>query len=132
MTRLLDTNVFIAAMRGNAQVLQRLQSHHPTDIAISSVSLYELYSGIERCQRPHIEQQKVANLIRPIHILPFDATAALMTAKIRRQLELGGKLIGPYDLMLAGQALSLGVTFVTNNTGEFTRVSGLILEDWQQ
>ena len=131
MTRLLDTNVFIAAMRGNAKVLQHFRSHHPTDIAISCVSLYELYSGIERCQRSVVEQQKVDALIGPIHVLPFDSTAASVTAKIRRQLELGGKMIGPYDLMLAGQALSLGVTFVTNNTGEFSRVPGLSLEDWQ-
>lgn len=132
MTHLLDTNVFIAAMRGNAEVWSRFHAHDPTDIAISCVSLYELYSGIERCQKPLVERQKVTSLIGPLHVLPFDATAAVMTAKIRRQLEVGGSIIGPYDLMLAGQALSLGVTFVTHNTAEFSRVQGLILEDWQQ
>jgi tRNA(fMet)-specific endonuclease VapC len=50
---------------------------------------------------------------------------------LRWLLEQQGKLIGPYDLMLAGQALSLGVTLVTHNTGEFQRVPGLKLEDWQ-
>ncbi len=131
MTHLLDTNVFIAAMRGQEAVLQRLRATNPADIGISSVSLYELYSGVERCARPLIEKQKVEKLIQPIHLLPFDADAAQFTAKVRRQLEVAGSVIGPYDLMLAGQALSLGVTFVTHNTGEFSRVQGLLLEDWQ-
>jgi len=131
MTHLLDTNVFIAAMRGQEAVLQRLRATNPADIGISSVSLHELYSGVERCARPLIEKQKVEKLIQPIHLLPFDADAAQFTAKVRRQLEVAGSVIGPYDLMLAGQALSLGVTFVTHNTGEFSRVQGLLLEDWQ-
>ncbi len=131
MTHLLDTNVFIAAMRGQEAVLKRLRATKPKDIGISSVSLYELYSGFERCASPLIEKQKVEKLIQPIHLLPFDADAAQFTAKVRRQLEVAGNMIGPYDLMLAGQALSLGVTFVTHNTGEFSRVQGLRLEDWQ-
>jgi tRNA(fMet)-specific endonuclease VapC len=131
MTHLLDTNVFIAVMRGQAAVLQRLRATNPADIGISSVSLYELYSGVERCAMPLIEKQKVEKLIQPIHLLPFDADAAQFTVKVRRQLEVAGNMIGPYDFMLAGQALSLGVTFVTHNTGEFSRVQGLLLEDWQ-
>ena len=81
MTHLLDTNVFIAAMRGQEAVLQRLRATNPADIGISSVSLYELYSGVERCARPLIEKQKVEKLIQPIHLLPFDADAAQFTAK---------------------------------------------------
>lgn len=131
MTWLLDTNVCIAAMRGNPQVLQRLEAVAPTDCGISTVTLYELYSGVERCRQPALERQKVEYFAAPLHLLPFDRDAAAHTAHIRWLLEQQGKPIGPYDLMLAGQALSLGVTLVTHNTGEFQRVPGLKLEDWQ-
>jgi tRNA(fMet)-specific endonuclease VapC len=131
MTRLLDTNVCIAAMRGNVHVQQRLLNFTPSDCGVSSVSLYELLSGVERCRHPAAERQKVEAFIQPLHLLPFDHDAALYAARIRWHLEQNGQIIGPYDLMLAGQALSLGVILVTHNTGEFQRVPGLQLEDWQ-
>ena len=131
MIYLLDTNVCIAAMRGNALVRQRLTTVAPTDCGISTVSLFELYSGVERCRSPGTERQKVELFVRALHLLPFDRDGAAHTARIRWHLERQGQLIGPYDLMLAGQALSLGVTLVTHNTGEFQRIPGLVLEDWQ-
>jgi tRNA(fMet)-specific endonuclease VapC len=131
MTHLLDTNVCIAAMRGKGQVQQHLVSHAPSECGISSVSLYELLSGVERCRDPAAERQKVKAFIQPLHLLPFDHDAALHSARIRWHLEQKGQIIGPYDLMLAGQAVSLGVILVTHNIGEFQRVPGLLLEDWQ-
>ena len=95
------------------------------------VSLYEEYSGVERCRQPVVERHKVDHLVRPLHLLPFDEIAAAHTARIRWHLEQQGEVIGPYDLMLAGQALALGVPLVTHNTAEFKRVPGLMLEDWQ-
>jgi len=131
MIYLLDTNVCIAAMRGNATVVQRLRSVVPDDCGLSTVSLYELRSGVERCKDPVAEGQKVQAFVEVLHLLPFDAAAASAAARVRWHLEKQGKPIGPYDLMLAGQALSLDVTLVTHNTGEFQRVPGLRLADWQ-
>jgi tRNA(fMet)-specific endonuclease VapC len=131
MIYLLDTNVCIAAMRGNVTVVRRLRSVVPDDCGLSTVSLYELRSGVERCRDPVAEGQKVQAFVEVLHLLPFDADAASAAARVRWNLEKQGKTIGPYDLMLAGQALSLDVTLVTHNTGEFQRVPGLRVEDWQ-
>lgn len=131
MTYLLDTNVCIAAMRGNLQVLKNFGDRVPADCGISTVTLYELLSGVERCRQPDKERRKVEAFIAPLHLLPFDDAAAHHTARIRWHLEQRGEIIGPYDLMLAGQALSLEISFVTHNAGEFRRVPGLLLEDWQ-
>jgi len=132
MTHLLDTNVCIAAMRGNPQVLRHLRSHAPADCGVSMVSLYELYAGVERCRQPASERHKVDAFVRPLQLLPFDQIAAAHTARIRWQLEQKGKVIGPYHLMLAGQALALGLPLVTHNIREFKRVPGIMLEDWQK
>lgn len=117
-------------MRGNLKIKHHLMLHFPSDFAISTVSLYELYSGIARCRRPQEEAVKVENFIDPLHVIPFDKDAAIQTAKIRWFLESKGQRIGPYDLMLAGQAVALGLTFVTHNTSEFKRVPNLVIEDW--
>jgi tRNA(fMet)-specific endonuclease VapC len=131
MTHLLDTNACVAALRGSESVRKRLSALTPDDIGISVVSIYELHTGVEKCRNPELERSKLSKFLAPLHILPFDADAAMSTAKVRAILESKGCSIGPYDLMLAGHALSLGLTFVTRNLREFKRVDGLILENWE-
>lgn len=131
MTHLLDTDTCIAVMRGHELALRRMQSFQPSDIGISTVTLFELLGGVERCRQPARERQKIANLLAPLHLVPFDADAASETARIRWHLEQRGTPIGPYDLQLAGQSLALDVTLVTHNVREFQRVPNLKFEDWQ-
>ncbi len=70
-------------------------------------------------------------MLGTVHQLPFDAAAAAEAAMVRATLEATGQPIGPYDTLLAGHAISLGFVLVTHNTIEFSRVPGLVLEDWQ-
>jgi tRNA(fMet)-specific endonuclease VapC len=132
MTHLLDTNVCIAAMRMRPGVQERMRALSPKDCGVSVVSVYELFAGVERCRDPENERRKVGRFLEPLELAPFDVDAARHAAKVRWELEQRGQLIGPYDLMLAGQALALQVIFVTHNTSEFGRVPGLRWEDWQQ
>lgn len=131
MIYLLDTNVCIAAMRGNPKVVQGLASRSPEDCAVSMVSVFELFAGVFRCNDPEREGRKVSTFLQPLHLLPFDWDSALKAAEIRCQLEKNGAKIGPYDLQLCGQALALDLTLVTHNTREFKRVTGLRLDDWE-
>jgi tRNA(fMet)-specific endonuclease VapC len=131
MIYLLDTSVCIAAMRGNPRIVRKLAACTPEDCAVSMVTVFELFAGVFRCNDPEGEGQKVSTFLKPFHLLPFDWDAALKTAEIRFLLEKAGNRIGPYDLQLSGQALSLDLALVTHNTGEFKRVAGLRLEDWE-
>jgi tRNA(fMet)-specific endonuclease VapC len=127
---LLDTDICIAVLRGKSEVRERLRCVSPDDCGVSMVSVFELCSGVERCRRPEEEQRKVEAFLAPLHLLPFDAPSALRAANVRWHLERAGLPIGPYDLLLAGQALALDVAFVTGNTSEFSRVPELRLENW--
>jgi tRNA(fMet)-specific endonuclease VapC len=131
MIYLLDTNVCISAMRGNNHVVRKLAASSPEDCAVSLVSVFELFAGVFRCRDPHGEGRKVSTFLEPFHLLPFDWDSAMKSAEIRYQLEKAGTRIGPYDLQLSGQALSLDLTLVTHNTREFQRVNHLRLEDWE-
>jgi tRNA(fMet)-specific endonuclease VapC len=131
MTFLLDTNVCIAAMRGNPRVVQELAVRRPEDCAVSMVTVFELFAGVCRCNDPEGEGRKVSTFLEPFHLLPFDWDSALKTAEVRFQLEKAGNTIGPYDLQIAGQALSLDLILITHNTREFKRVTGLRIEDWE-
>jgi len=131
MKYLLDTNACIRLMRGDGNVRHHLSSKAPDDCAISMVTVFELFSGVEKCADPRKEALKVRRLLDAFHLLPFDWDSALHTAKIRGHLEKIGKITGPYDLQLAGQSLALELILVTHNTREFSRVPGLSIEDWQ-
>lgn len=130
MKVLLDTNTCIALMKGREKAVQQLQMLHPSDCAISTVTSYELFTGVLKCQNPVREREKVLRLMAVLRVLPFDEAAAAKAAEVRAHLESIGKVCGPYDMLLAGHALSLGLRVATNNVGEFSRVPGLQVEDW--
>jgi len=111
--------------------MDRLRKSSPEDIAVSTITSYELYTGVEKCRQPDREREKVRLLLGTIHELPFLGPTALTAARVRASLEAQGCSIGPYDVLLAGHALSAGLILVTANTSEFSRVQGLRLENWR-
>lgn len=131
MQYLLDTNACIAAMRNHPLVVARLSATTPAACAVSTITAYELHTGVEKCLKPADERSKVERFLATVHELPFDSLAAVEAARIRALLESQGQMIGPYDILLAGQAIATGLCFVTSNTNEFSRVAGLVLENWQ-
>ena len=133
MIYLLDTNVCVRYLRGaSPSVMQRLQNTPIQDVRLCSVVYAELLLGVLRSAKPAWNQAKVDAFVRPYVSLEFDAAAARIHAQIRHHLETAGTPIGPYDLQIAAIALANGLTLVTHNTGEFGRVSGLLLEDREQ
>ena len=132
MMFLLDTNVCVQYLRGkNALVRQRLAAHPAHEICICPVVLAELYIGVLRSANPAKNRAAVDQFAAPYISLPFDDSAADMCARIRHQLEAQGTPIGPYDLQIAAIALTNGCTLVTHNVSEFSRVQGLLIEDWE-
>lgn len=130
MRYLLDTDTCIAAMRNHPLVVQRLAAVAPGECAISTVTGYELYTGVEKCAKPAQELAKVNLLLTTVCQTVFDARAARDAGRLRAVLESKGIMIGPYDILLAGHAVAAGLIMVTANTAEFSRVPGLILENW--
>jgi len=131
MRYLLDTNTCVDALRNHPNVVKRLSAVTPGDCVISTITSYELYTGIAKCAAPANKRAKVALLLQTVTELPFDQTAAREAGRIRGLLESQGQMIGPYDVLLAAQALATDLILVTANTGEFQRVPALTVENWQ-
>lgn len=133
MRYMLDTNICIYAIKHKSeQVFLKLQEHDPSEICISSVTYAELVYGVEKSQSIEKNRVALALLLANIEIVDFDSSAAESYGKIRAVLEKEGRLIGPLDMMIAGHAVSLGYTVVTNNIRELVRVNGLKLENWAE
>jgi len=113
------------------QVAARYGATNRTDIRICSVVVAELRYGCAKSAKPAVNRAIVDALLAPIVSLPYDDAATDHFVALRRHLESIGEMIGPYDMQIAAIALANGCTLVTHNTAEFSRVPGLVLEDWQ-
>jgi len=126
---LLDTNVLIHAQRGRPEkVRRRLQAVSPQTVAISSVTVAELWYGIERSGAPDRKRALWSRFLAPFAVLAFDRAAAELHGALRFALR--HQPIGERDLLIAAIALANDLTVVTGNTREFRRVPGLHVEDW--
>ena len=128
---LLDTNVCIYFMKNSYPCLtEKLLSCDPTDLAVSAITVFELEYGAVKSRWGEKTRQNLAMFLAPFNILPFSVEDAVAAGRIRGYLEQQGTPIGPYDLQIAAQGLSRGITIITHNTGEFSRVPNLKVEDW--
>jgi tRNA(fMet)-specific endonuclease VapC len=129
MKYLLDANVVIALLNDrNSRPARRLRKHNPRDIAISAIVTHELYYGAFKSARRAQNVALVEKLRFPI--LEFDSEDAREAGELRAWLTLRGTPIGPYDVLIGGQAKARNLVLVTRNTDEFRRVPGLKIEDW--
>lgn len=127
---LLDTNIVIYAMKNRPQQVKRRFQEHDGRMAISTITLGELVFGAEHSQQIEQNLADIEALVSRLEILPFEDKSAYHFGQIRAALYRSGRPIGPYDMLIAGQARARGLILVTNNTKEFSRVPGLLIEDW--
>ena len=128
---LLDTNVCIALERGRDQRLRdRVASHPLHSLCICEIVWAELRVGTFLAVDPELARLKIEPFSYLISF-PFDRAAAECYAEIRSRLQREGRLIGGNDMQIAAIALAYGLILVSHNSREFSRVPGLLLEDWQ-
>jgi tRNA(fMet)-specific endonuclease VapC len=131
MKYLLDTNICIALIRQKpATLIQQLTSLQPGDVGISSITLAELFHGVEKSAQPEQNMSALEQFLLPLDLADFGQDAALAYGKIRAELERKGQPIGSMDMLIAAHAVSLDAIMVTNNVQEFQRIKGLTVEDW--
>ena len=129
--RLLDTNAVMAlTTRRSDALLRRVEASVPGSLAVSAVVAHELYYGAYRSRKVAFNLETLRLLFSDLAVLDLDREDARVAGEIRADLARLGSPIGPYDVLIAGQAKARGLTLVTNNTGEFARVVGLRIEDW--
>jgi tRNA(fMet)-specific endonuclease VapC len=131
MKYLLDTNTLIAILNDRrSRPSKKLRRHEPVDVVTSSVVIHELYFGAFKSGRPIENVARLDELQIPS--LALDREDARSAGEIRAVLKKAGTPIGPYDILIAGQAFARNLILVTNNTGEFARIGGLQIEDWHR
>jgi len=126
---LLDSNAVIAMLRGHAVLTKRLRERKPDEFAVPAIAAHELYYGAFKGQKADENVPRVDAI--PFRVLEFDREDARCAGELRAKLRLAGSQIGPYDMLIAGQAISRSLILITHNTREFSRVPLLQFEDWE-
>jgi tRNA(fMet)-specific endonuclease VapC len=128
---MLDTNICIYIIKNSpVAVRQKFEAISARDLVLSMVTFAELRYGAEKSQSKARALEKIEQLTKTIEIADMNEAAAEHYAHIRASLESQGKPIGNNDLWLAAHARANGWVLVTNNTREFCRVEGLVVENW--
>jgi tRNA(fMet)-specific endonuclease VapC len=117
-------------MKKRAEVIEHFQSARFEGICISSITLSELEYGVEKSSAVARNRANLLAFSTLVDIMPFESSAAECYGKIRSALEKNGTPIGSLDMLIAAHAKALNLTLVTNNTREFQRVDGLLIQDW--
>jgi tRNA(fMet)-specific endonuclease VapC len=134
VTYLLDTNACIALINGEpARVRERfaVAVGSGSTVSVSTVAVFELWYSVAKSAKRELNARKVeAFLSGPVDVMPFEDEDARQAGRVRAMLERKGTPIGPFDVLIAGQALARRSTVVTTNEAEFARVTGLARENW--
>lgn len=131
MRYLLDANAVIALLKDHhGPLARRARQHRPADIGMSAIVAHELYFGAFKSQRRDHNLALADGL--QFEVVPFDKEDARQAGEIRAILAALGTPIGPYDVLIAGQARARGLALVSRNLREFQRVNGLTVENWEE
>jgi tRNA(fMet)-specific endonuclease VapC len=125
---MLDTDMCIFALRHHPIVKRRLGGCSPVDVAVASMTEAELYFGALRSRDPERSRSDVLAFLVPLKRAPFDTSCAELHAAYRQALI--AQPIGERDLVIGSTAQAHGATLVTHNVREFSRIPGLVVEDW--
>jgi tRNA(fMet)-specific endonuclease VapC len=130
----LDSNVAIDAFRRPQGRLRArlIEAQSRGLLGVSSVVLFELHFGVLRGTSPNGHERLARFLSGVSEVYAFDAEDAVCAGELRRDLEQRGRKIGPYDTLIAAQALRRDLVLVTANLREFERIPGLRLETWRE
>ena len=128
---LLDTNICIYIINQKPDsVYKKFKKVSLDNICVSSITEFELRYGVEKSEKSNKNCIILNEFLSYLNIISFESKTSSIAGAIRSKLEKKGEMIGPYDLLIAAQALEGGYTLVTNNEKEFRRIKELKIDNW--
>jgi tRNA(fMet)-specific endonuclease VapC len=133
MAVLIDASILIESERGRLDLERHLAPRQQEEFFLSVITASELLHGVHRAVQPEVRTKRsafVEAILERLPLLPVDLATGRAHAQVWATLAAAGMLIGPHDLWLAATCIAHGLTMVTANVREFTRVPGLAVEVW--
>jgi tRNA(fMet)-specific endonuclease VapC len=127
ITYLIDTDWVIHYLNGHPAIVERLEEFQEQGLALSVISLAELYEGIYYSRDPERNEQALNNFLRGVMVIGIDEDICRLFGRERGRLRAAGKMIGDFDLLIGATALHHHLTMLTNNRRHFELIDGLPL-----
>ncbi len=127
---MLDTNIVIYVIKRRPLEIMDIFNANAGIMVMSSITLAELLHGVEKSASAARNRLVVENFVSRLTVLGYGDKAAMHYGDIRADLERKGTPIGVNDIHIAAHARSEGLIIVTNNTREFQRINGIMVENW--
>ena len=124
---LIDTDWTVSFLTGHMPTVERLRDMRSEGVALSIISLAELYEGVTYSRDPARSEQRLTDFLETVTLLGIDEDTCKLFGRERGRLRTGGKLIGDFDLLIGATALQHDLTLLTNNRRHFEAVEGLRL-----
>lgn len=127
MAIIVDADVIIRGERGTFDLKSWLLARSGERVEIAAITVAELWHGVERADAAHRSKREryVRSAVETMSIIPYTESTALEHARIWAALEVSGRMIGDYDLIVAATALERGSAVATFNERHFSSVPGL-------
>lgn len=125
VTYLIDTDWIIHYLLGAAPIKDELRRLRPEGLAVSVISLAEVYEGVFYSRDPEASQKGFSEFLENVSILGLDEEICQVFARERGKLRKEGALIGDFDLLIASTCLFHELTLLTNNVRHFERIDDL-------
>jgi tRNA(fMet)-specific endonuclease VapC len=122
---LLDTDWVIHYLNGHPEIVARVQDLGPEGLALSVISLAELYEGVFYSREPRKSEEAVQDLLRGIELIGIDEEITRVFGRERGRLRALGKTVGDFDLLIGATALRHGLTLLSNNRRHFELIERL-------
>lgn len=131
MRTLIDTDILSRFFRNDAKVVARFSDyvHEYGEIHISIVTFYEIMSGLLHRDAQN-QMARFTNFVATNQVLPLTQAAATQAAQLYAQTRQAGTPVDDIDLLIAGIALANNMAIATHNVAHFSKIPGLIVEDW--
>lgn len=131
---LLDTCIISYFLKEDANVIKHLKKHDPAELCVSIITILEIEYGfgLNNSRRLVSLYQKWKEFMGLVVHIHFNDKTAIIASDIKKHLKQNGLMIGAYDILIAATALEHNLICVTNNIGEFSRISNLQIEDWKK
>jgi tRNA(fMet)-specific endonuclease VapC len=125
---LVDTDWVVHYLKGRQPFVERLQTLRSQGLAISVITLGELYEGVYGATEPEKKEQGLKDFLQGVIVLGLDEETCRIFGQERRRLRRAGNLPGDMDLFIGATALRYNLTVLTNNRNHFERIEGLRVE----
>jgi tRNA(fMet)-specific endonuclease VapC len=126
---LVDSDCAISYLGGIQKVVKKLEEYRQNGgLAISIITLAEIYEGVYGSRDPLKSQQVLNDFLSDVAVIGLDEDISKIFAQERARLRKAGNMIGDFDMMIGATALCYNMTLITNNVRHFSRIPGLTME----